>query len=291
MAEIVDIAGDGPVNDGEQRVLDALVEQLGPEVRIIPNWTVVHPGNLDECDAIVVTNDAVFIVETKDLAGDVEVEQNEFIYNEKLRPHPYHQTHKKAQRLRSKLNGLLPVFGSNGWVEPQVVFARQPNSLYVDPLMADRFIAIGQVGSMLGSNSPRIHPNQHGRLSGLIDQVVEAITSGGRLRDREKFVVDGIRAVGGDKQADRARGCTRARPPSAGDGTPRTGDVEIENGVALSHGGADWPAHESAGGNGRLLPRRWNDRPGLAVSDGVGVEGAARERLQVRGGGDELNGP
>jgi serine/threonine protein kinase len=193
MAEIVDIAGDGPVNDGEQRVLDALVEQLGPEVRIIPNWTVVHPGNLDECDAIVVTNDAVFIVETKDLAGDVEVEQNEFIYNEKLRPHPYHQTHKKAQRLRSKLNGLLPVFGSNGWVEPQVVFARQPNSLYVDPLMADRFIAIGQVGSMLGSNSPRIHPNQHGRLSGLIDQVVEAITSGGRLRDREKFVVDGYR--------------------------------------------------------------------------------------------------
>lgn len=48
MAESIE-GGGPPLNHGEKVVLEALVAQLADDVRIIPNWTVVHQDRLDEC--------------------------------------------------------------------------------------------------------------------------------------------------------------------------------------------------------------------------------------------------
>jgi hypothetical protein len=48
MAVSVEVRGP-PVNHGEWLVLEALVAQLADDVRIIPNWTVVHQDRVDEC--------------------------------------------------------------------------------------------------------------------------------------------------------------------------------------------------------------------------------------------------
>ena len=185
--------GGPPLNHGEKVVLEALVSQLGDDVRIIPNWTVVHQDRLDECDAIVVTRDAVFIVETKFLVGDVEVGANDFWVDGSKRTHPYHLTHQKAQRLRTKLNNALPWFGSQGRVEAQVVLAVRPRSLEVDELMKGRFIGVPAIGATLNSPSDRVFPQQVGRLSGRIDEVVKAITGAGIARQRDKHLVHGYR--------------------------------------------------------------------------------------------------
>lgn len=192
MAELIE-GGGPPVNQGEKLVLDALVAQLADDVRIIPNWTVVHSDRLDECDAIVVTRDAVFIVETKFLAGNVEIGENDFWVDGSKRTHPYHLTHHKAQRLRTKLNDALPWFGSKGRVEPQVVLALQPRNLEIDPLMIGRVIGIPMIGPTLNSPSDRVMPQQVGRLAGRIDEVVAAITGAGKARERDTHHVDGYR--------------------------------------------------------------------------------------------------
>lgn len=192
MAEQVE-GGGPPVNHGEKLVLEALVAQLAEDVRVIPNWTVVHADRLDECDAIVVTRDAVFIVETKFLVGEVEIGENDFWVDGSKRTHPYHLTHHKAQRLRTKLNDVLPWFGSQGRVEAQVVLAVQPHVLEIDDLMLDRVIGIPAIGETLNSPSFRVFPQQVGRLAGRIDEVVAAITGVGTARERDTHHVDGYR--------------------------------------------------------------------------------------------------
>ena len=185
--------GGPPVNHGEKVVLEALISQLADDVRIIPNWTVVHQDRLDECDAIVVTRDAVFIVETKFLVGEVEIGANDFWVDGSKRTHPYHLTHQKAQRLRTKLNNALPWFGSQGRVEAQVVLAVRPRSLEVDELMKGRFIGVPAIGATLNSPSDRVFAQQVGRLSGRIDEVVKAITGAGIARQRDKHHIHGYR--------------------------------------------------------------------------------------------------
>jgi len=208
MAEAVQ-GGGPPVNPSEKFVLDALVSQLADEVRIIPNWTVVHADRLDECDAIVVTRDAVFIVETKFLVGEVEIGENDFWVDGSKRTHPYHLTHHKAQRLRTKLNDALPWFGSKGRVEAQVVLATRPRRLEVDPLMLGRVIGVPAIGATLNSPADRVHPNQVGRLAGRIDEVVAAITGAGRARERNKHHVDGY-SIGEVIYEDESAGYFRA---------------------------------------------------------------------------------
>lgn len=192
MAELVQGGGE-PVNNGEIRVLKALKEQLAGEVRIVPNWTVVHKESLDECDAIVVTRDAVFIVETKSLAGKVEIGENDFYVDGSKRTHPYHLTHYKAQRLRTKLNNALPWFGQAGRVEAQVILAIQPRSIWIDDLMKGRVIGTGVIHETIDSPSYRVIPAQRGKLSGRIDEVVAAITGSGKARERDKYSVDDYR--------------------------------------------------------------------------------------------------
>jgi len=192
MAKLIDAGGE-PVNNGEIAVLEALASQLADDARIIPNWTVVHPNRLDECDAIVVTRDAVFIIETKQLAGTVEIYENDFWVDGTKRRNPYHLTHQKAQRLRTKLNNALPWFEQKGRVEAQVILAIAPRELEIDPLMVGRFIGIPAIAKTLNSPSERVHPQQVGKLAGRADEIVEAILGGGRQRERDKYSVHDYR--------------------------------------------------------------------------------------------------
>ena len=73
MAKIYEFPNADPaVNDGEQKVIDALLAGLPDEVLLIPNITVIDPKQPYECDVIVVTRDGVFVIETKDIAGSVK---------------------------------------------------------------------------------------------------------------------------------------------------------------------------------------------------------------------------
>ena len=65
----------GPVNEGERRVLEQLAANLPDSFELHPNLQVaVDRGALVECDIIVFGPDCIWVVEVKDLAGEVVVD-------------------------------------------------------------------------------------------------------------------------------------------------------------------------------------------------------------------------
>jgi serine/threonine protein kinase len=170
----------GPVNDGEKRVLDYLAKSLDEGVVLIPNITIPYPfpNTPEENDIIVVTDDAVFVVEVKDLAGTVEITEQEMVVNGDVRGNPYLSTRIKAQKLKSRIGDQLPWFRTMGWVEHIVVLARAPQSLSIVDSMKQRIVLIGSSTPLVNNNSPILHPKQIGRLVGHKDQIIQIITAG-----------------------------------------------------------------------------------------------------------------
>ena len=72
MAKVVWVPGVDPVNDGERRVIDAFADRLAPSVQIFPNVQIrLSPYQLVECDQLILTEDRLWVIEVKDLYGDV----------------------------------------------------------------------------------------------------------------------------------------------------------------------------------------------------------------------------
>jgi serine/threonine protein kinase len=181
VAKVHLLAGNnGPVNDGESRVLEHLTASLDDGVVLIPNITIPypHPNTPEENDIIVVTDDAVFVVEVKDLAGTVEISEQEMVVNGDVRGNPYLSTRIKAQKLKSRIGDQLPWFRTMGWVEHIVVLARTPQSLSIVDSMKQRIVLVGSSTRLVNNNSPILHPKQIGRLVGHKDQIIEIITAG-----------------------------------------------------------------------------------------------------------------
>jgi serine/threonine protein kinase len=174
----------GPVNDGEKRVLEHLTASLADGVVLIPNITIPYPypNTPEENDIIVVTDDAVFVVEVKDLAGTVEITEQEMVVDGDVRGNPYLSTRIKAQKLKSRISAQLPWFKTMGWVEHVVVLARTPQSLSIVDSMKQRIVLVGSSSPLVNNNSPILHPNQIGRLVAHKDQIVQIITAGATNR-------------------------------------------------------------------------------------------------------------
>ena len=177
----------GPVNDGERRVLEHLTASLDDGVVLIPNITIPypHPNTPEENDIIVVTDDAVFVVEVKDLAGSVEIGEQEMVVNGDVRGNPYLSTRIKAQKLKSRISDRLPWFKTMGWVEHVVVLARTPQMLSIVDSMKQRIVLVGTSSPLVNNNSPILHPKQIGRLAGRKDEIIETITAGASCKTSE----------------------------------------------------------------------------------------------------------
>ena len=124
----------GPVNEGERRVLEHLASTLPASFELHPNLQVsVERGELVECDIIVFGPDCMWVVEVKDLAGEVDIDEHTFIVNGEPRTHPVHSTRLKAQKIKSRL-AVNPELGAV-WIQPLVVLARTPRTLRIAPNM------------------------------------------------------------------------------------------------------------------------------------------------------------
>lgn len=134
-AQIVLAPGNpGPVNDGERRVLEYLASILPSTFELHPNLQVaVDRGQLAECDIIVFGPDCMWVVEVKDLAGEVDIDEHTFTVNGEPRAHPVHLTRLKAQQIKSRLS-VNPDLRAV-WIQPLVVLARTPRSLRTAPSM------------------------------------------------------------------------------------------------------------------------------------------------------------
>ena len=185
MARIIWLTGNPvPVNAGEERVLAHLAKTLPDSVALIPNLTIPypHPERPDEYDIIAITPDAVFAVEVKDLAANIEITEQHMFVNGSPRRNPYLSTRIKAQKLKSRLGGKLTWFNEGGWVEHVVVLARQPASLSVCDAMKTRVVLMDEATTLISPGTKLLDNRFHGRLLGKEAEVVSCITDGATER-------------------------------------------------------------------------------------------------------------
>lgn len=173
-----------PVNAGEKRVLDHLVQSLPDSVVLIPNLTIPYarPEQPEEYDIIAVTPDAVFAIEVKDLAASVEITEQQMFVNGNPRSNPFLKTRIKAQKLRSKLSRKLQWFDTNGWVEHLVVLARQPASLSVCDAMKTRVVLMGEATKLIQPGTSLLNSRFHDQLKDKEKEIVSCITAGASER-------------------------------------------------------------------------------------------------------------
>jgi len=188
MAKIVRLPGNpGPATPGEDEVLQYLAKQLLEPFELIPNLTIPFvKGGAEEYDIIAVGPDGVFVIEVKTIAGEVEITEQQMFVDGEIRSNPWSSTRIKAQKLATKLQ---TAFGPQNkvWVEHVVVFSRKPRKLSIAPAYEQRvFVTAEALTPKLMSPSPLIHPNGHGLHTGRVGQIVETITGGARIRDRQR---------------------------------------------------------------------------------------------------------
>lgn len=173
-----------PVNAGEERALAHLAKTLPDSVALIPNLTIPfpHPQNPEEYDIIAVTPDAVFVIEVKDLAGNVEIDEQNMFVNGNPRSNPYLTTRIKAQKLKTRLLQQLPWFYQGGWVEHLVVLARQPASLSVCEAMQKRVVLLEEATTLIAPGTSLMREKHHGQLHNKDSQVISCITAGASER-------------------------------------------------------------------------------------------------------------
>src|SRR5207248_4554236 len=128
MAELIEIPGNGgPVNEGERRVIAALLEHLPANYFVVPNVEITDPGGQRyEYDAIVVAPHAVYVIEVKDWSGRIEGDDREWLVNGHTRKAPLPLTERKAKVLKSKLVDRAPAL-ARVRVEAAVVLAANPS--------------------------------------------------------------------------------------------------------------------------------------------------------------------
>lgn len=186
MAKVIRLAGNaGPVNTGEDSVLNYLAAELPDSFTLIPNITITFPrDNPEEYDIIAVGPDAVFVIEVKTLAGEVEIHEQEMLVDGDVRGNPYNTTRIKAQKLSSKLE---LIFGREEkvWVGHVVVLSRRPRKLIgIEHFRDQMFVGAEELLPALKPPSRLIHKKGHGLHAKRLDQIVATITGGASARER-----------------------------------------------------------------------------------------------------------
>ena len=150
MAKVIHLpGGEGYVNEGEKRVVDALAAGLPHDAVIYPNVQVVTRNFVDDVDAIVITPDIVMAIETKDLAGRVQVSEQRMFVDCDDRANPFLLINYKARRIWGKITDQPKLKGST--TRPLVVLARRPLQLEVDESMKHRIVSIEKAIEMISS--------------------------------------------------------------------------------------------------------------------------------------------
>jgi serine/threonine protein kinase len=184
MARVVELTGgEGYVNDGERRVVEALAAGLPDSVVIYPNVQVVSQKWVDDVDAIVVTPDVVMAIEIKDLAGRVHVDDQYMLVDSDQRMNPFVVTNFKARRIKGKLDEHPALRSAR--VHPLVVLAREPKMFTCVDGMKHRVVLVREAIDRLTPPSTEV------RQPGLIDGKQDAVAKALKLAPREN-----VRKVG-----------------------------------------------------------------------------------------------
>lgn len=130
MAELRELPGGGPVNEGERRVVAQLASQLPAGYFLLPNieFHDSHSGQTYEYDCICVAPHAVYAIEVKDWRGDIEGDLHEWTVNGESRLAPNKSIERKAKVLKGRLTSAMPAL-SPVRVESVVILASPPASL------------------------------------------------------------------------------------------------------------------------------------------------------------------
>lgn len=172
MAKIIELpGGEGYVNDGERKVVEALAAGLPDSVTIYPNVQVVSQKYVDDVDAIVVTPDAVMAIEIKDLAGSVHVDEQYMLVDGDQRRNPYVVTNYKAKRIKGKLEKVPALQAVNVWA--LVVLARKPKMFSCVDDMNHRIVSIEQAIQRLTPPMPDVA--DPGALAGKGEAIAKAL--------------------------------------------------------------------------------------------------------------------
>lgn len=196
----------GPVNEGERRVLERLAAGLPSSFELHPNLQVaVNRGDLTECDIIAFGPDCMWVVEVKDLAGEVAVKEHSFVVNGEPRSHPVHSTRLKAQKIKSRLAANPELSGV--WIQPLVVLARTPRALRIDPNMQSSVVTADRAVEIIAD--PTIVGLQRDRLTKRVQSIAKArLALDATVREpRSRFgayLADELVSAGGGQQWWRA---------------------------------------------------------------------------------------
>ena len=179
--------GEGPVNEGERRVVEQLRRELPDDYVLIPNLEVAEPrgGQLSEYDLVVVAPHAVYVVEIKDIAGEIYGDEREWLISGRSRRSPLAVTERKARILKSRLTDRSPVLNRIR-VEAVVVLARRPALLELDDVVAARVTTVDRAAELLLSPSAiSLRDEPHG----LTDEILGALDVVGKGRRHGPVVI------------------------------------------------------------------------------------------------------
>ncbi len=106
---------DGPVNAGEQRLLNYLEVNLPEDYIIVPNLNMPITNNRNvmrywEYDCIVVAPHALFHIENKDWGGELIGDDNVWFVNGMERGNPHKTAGLKSRILATKIKNLHPIW-------------------------------------------------------------------------------------------------------------------------------------------------------------------------------------
>jgi serine/threonine protein kinase len=188
MAHLIELpGGEGPVNDGERRVIAALLEQLPGDYLLIPNIEMgERDGQRFEYDLVIIAPHSVYAIEVKDWRGDISGDDREWLLNGVSRRAPLSAISRKAKILKSKLIAHQQAL-ARVWVEGAVVLARDPASLILTPEARHRTFLLREVVGFL--QDPSGARQRAAAIADLIPSVTQAL--GAQARPRRQPLIFG----------------------------------------------------------------------------------------------------
>jgi serine/threonine protein kinase len=179
MARLIELRGAaGPVNEGERRVIAALLEQLPDGYWVAPNIEIIEPGGQHfEYDAVVLAPHAVYVVETKDWRGAIGGDEREWVVNGASRRAPMLTAERKAKVLKSKLVGRAHAL-ARVWVEAAIVLASQPARLELTEAARRRVFDIDGLVRFIAD--PTAIGRRPDEIRDLFSQVLRAVSEGAK---------------------------------------------------------------------------------------------------------------
>jgi serine/threonine protein kinase len=176
MAELIAVpGGDGPVNEGERRVIAALLQRLPTNYWVAANVELAdQTGQILDYDAIVIAPHAVYVLEIKDWRPAIRGDEREWQVGASTRRAPLLVTERKAKVLKTRLVARAAALGRVR-VEAAVVLASQPEVLELTPAGSRRVFLLHRLLAFL--TDPAQVGQQPSAIGDLVSPVVRVLGS------------------------------------------------------------------------------------------------------------------